>query len=51
MHCLLLTGYDDIYYYFNDPLEKKDCRYSKDSVETAYAGMYRQAVVILKKGA
>ena len=51
MHCLLLTGYDDIYYYFMDPLEKKDCRYSKDSVETAYAGMYRQAVVILKKGA
>jgi len=45
-HCLLLVGYDSYFYYFNDPLQSEMCRYAKKEVEAAYAGMYRQAVVI-----
>lgn len=51
LHCLLLTGYDDMFYYFNDPLQKKNCRYTKDSVELAYAGMYSQAIVLVRNDA
>ncbi len=49
MHCVLLVGYDDEYYYFNDPWEKKACKYKKAIVERAYRGMYQQAVVVTKK--
>ena len=47
-HCLLLIGYNDSYYIFNDPMQSSGkTYYSKAAVETAYAGLYRQAVVIL----
>lgn len=46
-HCLLLTGYDAEYYYFNDPWHSKNTQYSKRSVEEAYDGMGREALVIL----
>lgn len=49
MHCLLLVGYDEDCYYFNDPWRTKACPYPKEAVEAAYAGMSRQAVVITKR--
>ena len=48
-HCALLVGYDNDYYYFNDPMRSKMFKYDKDVVETAYEGMKKQAVVIHKK--
>ncbi len=49
MHCLLLVGYDDSGYYFNDPLQSKNTRYAKDKVISAYNMLNRQAVVIAPK--
>ena len=46
MHCLLLVGYDDTHYIFHDPQEHALTYYSKESVEAAYAGLFKQAVVI-----
>ena len=49
-HCLLLVGYDDDHYIFNDPLmHSGKTYYNKEAVEAAYLGLYSQAVVILKK--
>ena len=47
-HCLLLVGYDDTGYYFNDPLTHKNCRYPADIVEKRYKSMGRQALAIVK---
>lgn len=49
MHCLLLVGYDDEYYYFNDPQKGKQCEYKKDDVAKAYKAMGSQAVIIMEK--
>ena len=46
MHCLVLVGYDGIYYYFNDPMSKKQCGYRKKEVESAYKSMGCQAVAV-----
>ncbi len=46
VHCMLLTGHDDTYFYFNDPLSGKNVKYTKSKSEAAFAGMYSQAVVI-----
>ena len=46
MHCLLLVGYDDNFYYFNDPWQRKACAYRKSVVKAAYEGMFEQAIVI-----
>lgn len=46
MHCMLLTGSDETYFYFNDPLSGKNVKYSKSKSEAAFKGMYSQAVVI-----
>lgn len=51
MHCLLLVGYDDDYYYFNDPTAGKQVAYTKSDTEAAYKGMFEQAVVVRKKSA
>ena len=48
-HCLVLTGYDDLYYYFNDPLKGASCAYARKRVETAYSGMGSQAIIVKKK--
>lgn len=49
-HCLLLVGYDDNNYIFNDPLQTQPLKYySKSSVEAAYKGLFSQAIVILEK--
>ncbi|MCM1226774.1 MAG: C39 family peptidase [Clostridium sp.] len=46
-HCLVLVGYDDKYYYMNDPYNGKGlCKYLRSVVEDRYAVMGYQAVVI-----
>lgn len=45
-HCLVLVGYDDEYYYFNDPLIGKNTPYLKAIVERRYSEMGMQAVAI-----
>lgn len=50
MHCLLLVGYDDTYYYFNDPQTSKNTPYEKALVETAYNALGEQALVITNSG-
>lgn len=46
-HCLVLVGYDDQYYYMNDPYKNNGLRaYSRAVVEARYAALGSQAVVI-----
>lgn len=46
-HALVLIGYDDNYYYFSDSMSHTDITpYSKAAVQTAYDGLFQQAVVI-----
>ena len=46
-HCLLLVGYDDYFYYFNDPRDSKArTYYRKEAVDRAYKAQGSQAVVI-----
>lgn len=44
-HCLVLTGYDSEYYYFNDPLDGQ-VKYKKNLVETRYKQMGSQSLVV-----
>lgn len=46
MHCMLLVGFDDDYYYFNDPIAGKKVAYTKEATEKAYEGLFRQAVAV-----
>lgn len=46
-HCILLVGYDESYYYFNDPWQKEQCRYLKAQSELAFQALGKQSVVIL----
>ena len=47
-HCLVLTGYDDQFYYFSDPASTEEVRaYAKEAVEKAYEKLGCQAVVVL----
>ena len=46
-HCLLLVGYDEDYYYFNDPMEGKNTKYAKADAEQAYAALDSQALAIV----
>lgn len=48
-HCLLLVGYDDRCYIFNDPQQSAEYHYIRADVEAAYQALGRQAVVILEK--
>ena len=48
-HCLLLTGYDSSFYYFNDPWTNSRIAYSKSVVNTRYNELGKQAVVMIKK--
>ncbi len=45
-HCLVLVGYDEENYYFNDPLVKKNTKYMKCLAERRYGEMGMQAVVV-----
>lgn len=46
-HCLLLVGYDDTYYYFNDPLYGELVKYEKSLVESRYEQMGKQIVAVV----
>lgn len=45
-HCLLLIGYDENYYYFNDPNLGKEVKYSRSTVENRYKSLGSQAIII-----
>ncbi len=49
-HCLLLIGYSEEGYFFNDPWRSRMTFYDRQSVETAYSGIGMEAAVILKVG-
>lgn len=49
MHCLVLVGQDDRYYYFNDPNSGKNAAYSKSTAEDRYKAMGMQAVAVVPK--
>ena len=49
-HCLVLTGYDDTYYYFNDPNSwKSNTKYEKDLVKKRHEEVGSYSVVVLPK--
>ena len=48
-HCLVLTGYDSNYYYFNDPWTNTRTYYKKSLVNTRYSELGKQAVVMEKR--
>ena len=45
-HCMLLVGFDETGYYFNDPITGKLEKYAKDVSDGAFAGNGSQAVII-----
>ena len=45
-HCLVLVGYNDGYYFFNDPLSGSTVGYKKELAEKRFAELGRQAVYI-----
>lgn len=47
-HCMLLCGYDEDNYYFNDPLAEALKAYPKAETEKAYAVLGMQSVVITR---
>ena len=47
-HCLLLTGYDDEYYYFNDPMAGQ-VRYDRETVEKRYKALGMQSLAVYNK--
>lgn len=49
LHCLVLVGYDDQYYYFNNPLAYgSPTPYAKSKVEAAYQLLSSQSIAIYK---
>lgn len=48
-HCMLLVGYDDTRYYFNDPYTGKLVAYDKTLTEDRFAELGRQAVVVFPR--
>lgn len=47
-HCAVLVGYDENYYYFNDPYYGKTIAYEKENAENAHKIQGHQSVVIYK---
>lgn len=45
-HCLLLIGYNDTAYFFNDPMHGKTVVYDKTIVEQRYRSLNKQSIVI-----
>jgi len=48
LHCFLLTGYDEWYYYFNDPLVGQ-VKYSRYYSELSFSELGERAVVIINE--
>lgn len=49
-HCLVLIGYDEDYYYFNDPYAWNACtKYRRDIVETRFEEMDRYSAVVVER--
>lgn len=49
-HCMLLVGYDEEGYYFNDPYENNGViRYPKEVVEDRHSAQHSQAVGVRRK--
>ena len=48
-HCMVLVGYDDTYYYLNDPQSGSTVCYEKTVVEDRYDELGSQAALIIKK--
>lgn len=49
-HCLVLVGYDDDNYYFNDPYKNHGLiAYNKALVEQRFLEMGKQSVVVINK--
>lgn len=48
LHCMLLCGYDNENYYFNDPLTEKLKAYPKAETEKAYGLLGMQSIVIIR---
>lgn len=47
-HCMVLTGFDDEYYYFNDPLnEAQAVKFKKEVASASYNSLGKQAVAII----
>ncbi len=54
LHCLLLVGYDNEHYFFNDPMKMHKgvtnyIGYNKEAVEKAYDILGKQSIVIIPK--
>lgn len=48
-HCMVLVGYDDDYYFCNDPYENNGTvRYSRELLENRFVSMGSQALVVVK---
>lgn len=45
-HCMVLVGYDDEYYYFNDPLTGQAVPYEKAATDARYRELGSQSVTI-----
>lgn len=49
-HCLVLVGYDDAFYYFNDPLEyEAPIAYPRELAEQRYAELGMQALIVFPR--
>ena len=48
-HCLILIGYDDNNYIFNDPMMGKEYPYPKERVEKCHKDLYSMAVALVPK--
>lgn len=46
-HCMLLIGFDENYYYFNDPYAGKQVKYSKEIAEKRYSELGKQALAVI----
>lgn len=49
LHCMLLTGWDEENYYFNDPMVGKNTAYPRAAVRAAYEALGEQSVIVGKK--
>ena len=46
-HCLVLVGYDESFYYFNDPLNDKNTAYERVLAEKRYEELGKQALTVI----